>query len=75
MHYDLLVSAGTHKEAELHLPELGLHLKYNPGVVVVLCGKVFLHEVQDWLGGERVCVAHYFFFFFLIILSTWRQSP
>ena len=26
---------------------------------MVLCGKVFLHEVQDWLGGERVCVAHY----------------
>ena len=59
MHYDLLVSAGTHKEAELRLPELGLHLKYSPGVVVALCGKVFLHEVQDWLGGERVCVAHY----------------
>ena len=26
---------------------------------MALCGKVFLHEVQDWMGGERVCVAHY----------------
>ena len=52
------MSAGTHKEAELGLPELGLHLKYSPGDVMALCGKV-LHEVQDWLGGERVCVTYY----------------
>jgi len=23
------------------------------------CGKAVLHEVGDWLGGERVCVSHY----------------
>jgi len=26
---------------------------------VAVCGKVFLHEVADWSGGERVCVSHY----------------
>jgi len=59
MHYDLLVSAGTHTQAKLGVPELGVHLSYRPGDVVALCGKVFLHEVEDWSGGERVCVSHY----------------
>ena len=27
--------------------------------VVAVCGKQFLHEVGDWLGGERVCVCQY----------------
>jgi len=58
-HYDLLVSAGTHTKAELSVPELGVHLSYRPGDVVAVCGKVFLHEVTDWSGGERVCVSHY----------------
>jgi len=26
---------------------------------VAVCGKGFLHDVGDWLGGERVCVSHY----------------
>jgi len=58
-HYDLLVSAGTHTQAKLGVPELGVHLSYRPGDVVAVGGKVFLHEVGDWSGGERVCVSHY----------------
>jgi len=27
--------------------------------VVAVCGKQFLHEVGDWLEGERVSVSHY----------------
>jgi hypothetical protein len=57
--YDLLVSAGTHKEANFELPELGLYLSYGPGTVVILSGRVFLHAVNDWFGGERICVAHF----------------
>ena len=56
--YDLLVSAGTHTTAKFKLPEIGLELSYLPGAVVILCGRVFLHEVEDWEGGERICVAH-----------------
>jgi hypothetical protein len=57
-HYDLLLSVGTHVKAELHLPEFGARLSYAPGTIIELCGKVFLHGVEDWEGGERVCVAH-----------------
>lgn len=58
-HYDLLVSAGSHKEAVLELRELGVRLVYRPGDVVALSGKVLLHEVGGWSGGERICVTHY----------------
>src|SRR5882672_3607771 len=26
---------------------------------LINCGKGFLHDVRDWLGGEKVCVCHY----------------
>ena len=52
-HYNLLVSAGTHTQAKLSIPELGVHQSYRPGDVVAVCGKGFLHEVGDWSGGER----------------------
>jgi hypothetical protein len=57
--YDFLVSAGTHEKADFELPELGLYLSYGPGTIVVLSGRVFLHAVNDWSGGERICVAHF----------------
>jgi len=57
--YDLLVSAGTHTKAELSVPELGVCLSYRPGDVVALSGKLFMHEVGEWSGGERICVSHY----------------
>ena len=59
MHYELLVSARTHTQAKLGVPELGVNLSYWPGDVVAVCGKGFLHEVRDWSGGERVCMSHY----------------
>jgi len=58
-HYDLLVSAGTHTSSSLRLRELGVTLSYAPGSVVCLCGRVLMHEVDYWEGGERICLAHY----------------
>ena len=57
--YDFLVSAGTHSEAWLDLQDVNARLAYNPGTVVALCGKVLRHGVERWIGGERVCIAHF----------------
>src|ERR1700733_9931110 len=57
--YDFLVSAGTHEEAWLDLPDVNARLSYNPGAVVAICGRVLRHGVESWLGGERVCIAHF----------------
>jgi hypothetical protein len=58
-HYDLLVSAGTHTSARFKIREEDLELSYNPGTMVLLCGKLLTHEVPGWEGGERICVAHF----------------
>src|SRR5882672_1976138 len=50
--------------------KLGL-IFWNWGVICLIClellwqcvgrgfWKGFLHDIRDWLGGERVCVSHY----------------
>ena len=57
--YDFLLSAGTHLEAFLTVNDIDTQFGYNPGTAIALCGKVLLHEVQGWEGGERVCIAHF----------------
>jgi hypothetical protein len=57
--YDFLVSAGTHEQAWLELPDLKANLSYKPCTVVAICGKVLRHAVLDWAGGERLCIAHF----------------
>ena len=57
--YDLLVSAGTHTDCDLHLPDIGARFRYLPGTIVGISGKVLRHEVPDWHGGERICCAYF----------------
>jgi hypothetical protein len=59
MVYDLLTCAGTYKHSLFHVHDLGARFHYTPGTVVALCGRVLRHEVKDWHGGDRICVAHY----------------
>jgi hypothetical protein len=57
--YDLLVSAGTHQDAWLNLPDVNTRLSYKPCTVVALTGRVLRHGVPSWEGGERICYAHF----------------
>jgi hypothetical protein len=57
--YDLLVGVGTYTRAYLVLPDLGAKLVYDPGTVVLLCGKLLRHEIPFWGRGDRVCWAHF----------------
>lgn len=58
-HYDLLLSCGTHSAAKFSVPELDTSFAYLPGTLVGVSGKVFFHEVSEWTGGERICLAHF----------------
>jgi hypothetical protein len=69
--YDLLVSLGTHQQAKLGLPELGLELHYPPGTAVAFCGNLFTHEVGNWGEGDRLCYA---FFMRKAVLSRLGQE-
>jgi hypothetical protein len=55
--YDLLLTAGSYRHAELQMPEIGLNLDYDSGTAVAICGNTLLHEVQDWGEGDRICYA------------------
>ncbi|KAJ7907267.1 hypothetical protein B0H13DRAFT_1576021, partial [Mycena leptocephala] len=57
--YDLLLSAGNPERAVLKLPQLGAEIVYNPGTIVLLCGKSLEHEVGDWGTADRICLAHF----------------
>ena len=57
--FDFLTSAGTHKSADLEVPVLKCKFQYLPGTFVAICGQVFPHAVQEWTGGERVCLAYF----------------
>lgn len=57
--YDILASNGTHEKATLEIRDAGVTFAYEPGVVILLLGKLLQHAVPSWKGGERVCFAHF----------------
>lgn len=57
--YDLLVSLGTHRNARLRIRDLGTSLLYKPGAMIALSGRMLIHQVEEWEGGERICLAHF----------------
>ena len=56
--YDILVTLGRYRNCNLKLLGLGISLKYSPGMVVGISGKVLEHEVSDF-EGDRVCYAYF----------------
>jgi len=56
--YDILATFGDYKDGRMELPNLGICLKYNPGTVVGLAGRVVRHGVAH-CTGNRVCLAYY----------------
>jgi hypothetical protein len=58
-YYDLLLSAGTHSDARMHIHDLGATFNYPPGTIILVCGRLLLHQVPPWGDGERICLAHY----------------
>ena len=54
---DLLVSVGSYRDSEFHIPGLGLKLWYRPGMVIGLLGRVVRHGAVAF--GGRLCFAQY----------------
>ena len=49
---------GPYSDAVLELPGVKLHLQYNSGTVMALCGHLLQHGVSE-AEGERICLAYY----------------
>ncbi len=57
--YDVLYSGGRHRKANLKVVDFNATFNYKPGFLVALCGRTFRHQVMDYEGPDRICIAHY----------------
>lgn len=55
----ILVVLGDFTEGYLFIPRLNLRLRYRPGDIVALRGRILAHEVEMWVGGQRISIAHF----------------
>lgn len=55
----ILVVLGDFTQGYLFIPRLNLRLRYRPGDVVALRGRILEHEVEMWVGGQRISIAHF----------------
>jgi hypothetical protein len=54
-----LLVLGNFKQGHLYIPRLKLRLFYEPGVLVAIRGRILSHEVEAWIGGQRISIAHF----------------
>jgi hypothetical protein len=43
----------------LYIRRLRLRIRYLPGDVVVIRGRLLAHEVEEWGPGQRISIAHF----------------
>jgi hypothetical protein len=54
-----LVVLGAFKKGDLFIPRLNLRISYEPGTIVLIRGHILPHEVEAWVGGQRVSIVHF----------------
>jgi hypothetical protein len=54
-----MAALGYHKGGYIVLPELGLHIRLEPGDFVLIIGRMLRHFVEDWEGGQGICIPHF----------------
>jgi hypothetical protein len=62
----ILAAFGDFTDGVIELPNLGLKIRYGPGDVVAIRGKVIPHEVPDTYKGQRISIPHF------THSTTWR---
>jgi hypothetical protein len=55
----ILIALGTAKGAVLHIPKLGIRIKYDPGTIIFIRGHLLEHEVEMFDGNQRITVAFF----------------
>lgn len=63
----LLAAGDFTSGGQLLVPELNLRLRLLPGDFVMVRGRALYHAVEDWDGGQRICIPHF------THTSLWRQ--
>jgi hypothetical protein len=56
--YAILAAAGYHKGGFVRFPHLGLRVRFEPGDIIAVRGRVLPHEVEGWTG-QRITIPHF----------------
>jgi hypothetical protein len=54
-----LVALGTFRGGRMKMHQLGLTVRFEPGDMVMLRGRVLKHSVEEWDGGQRISIPHF----------------
>jgi hypothetical protein len=58
--YAGLFAAGNFRSGgELYFPDLNLYVRLHPGDFVLIRGRVLVHEIKEWEGGQRISIPHF----------------
>ncbi|KAI6142211.1 hypothetical protein BKA82DRAFT_3985308 [Pisolithus tinctorius] len=55
---DTLLTIGNYPWLDFLIPELGIWLQYNLGMVIALVGSALVHKVNG-IDGDQACLAYY----------------
>jgi hypothetical protein len=62
----ILAGFGDYVGGEMKLPQLGLTIRYEPGDIIAIRGRVLRHEIDPNFVGQRISIPHF------THSSTWR---
>ncbi|KAG1838483.1 hypothetical protein C8R48DRAFT_622212 [Suillus tomentosus] len=51
--FDIMTSVGGYTSARMKMPNIGIEIAYNPGVMAGTSGRIVRHGV-NWVNGDRV---------------------
>ena len=57
--YAILAAFGNFQGGHVRVKHLGLRMRFLPGDVIALRGRVLPHEVEVWEGGQRISIPHF----------------
>lgn len=62
-----LFAAGAFTGGEIYFPQLNLTVRLSPGDAVWVRGRVVVHQILPWAGGQRISIPHF------THTSFWRE--
>lgn len=55
--WDAILTGGSFSGGQFSLPEVGVTITYEPGTLLLFHGNLYKHEVGQWTGKTRRCIA------------------
>lgn len=54
-----LAVVGPFTGGSMRIPSVNGRLRYTHGDMILIRGRILAHEIEDFHGGQRICIAHF----------------